>query len=69
MFLPLRQRRQLWRCDEDRVLAALGLIGFYEPGLLGPLSIHLYNTNGHVLLSHVGDDGDGEGGYLNKPGV
>lgn len=23
IFLPLRQRRQLWRCDEDGVLAAL----------------------------------------------
>lgn len=41
IFLPLGQRRQLWRCDEDGVLAALGLINFYQAGFLRPITIHL----------------------------
>lgn len=41
IFLPLRQRRQLWRCDEDGVLAALGLINFYQAGFLRPIAVHL----------------------------
>lgn len=41
IFLPVRQRRQLWRCDEDGVLAALGLISFYQAGFLRPITVHL----------------------------
>lgn len=41
MFLPLRKRRQLWRCDEDRVLTTLGFINLYQPGLLWPVTVHL----------------------------
>lgn len=43
IFLPLRQRRQLWRCDEDCVLTALGFINLYQPGLLWPVTVHLQN--------------------------
>lgn len=43
ILLPVRQRRQLrWR-DEDRVLAALGFINLYQPGLLRPVAVHLQN--------------------------
>lgn len=44
IFLPLRQRRQLWRCDEDCVLAALGFIHLDQPGLLRPVAVHLQDT-------------------------
>lgn len=42
IFLPLRQRRQLWGCDEDGVLAALRLIRLYQPGVLRPVPVHLH---------------------------
>lgn len=41
IFLPLRQRRQLWRRDEDGVLTALGFINFYQSGFLWPVTVHL----------------------------
>lgn len=44
VLLALGQRRQLWRSDEHRVLAALGLVHLDEPRLLRPLGVRLLDT-------------------------
>lgn len=41
VLLPLRQGGQLWRGDEDRVLAALRFIRLDQPGFLRPVPVHL----------------------------
>lgn len=53
ILLPLRQRRQLWRCDEDGVLAALRFIGLYQPAFLWPVTVHLHQQTTPAVRSSV----------------